>query len=79
MAKKSRANYEFCQIAETKNKGIRIGDEHILEGEVVSVGEQVFDISKGDKVIFYKEGSFTYPINAKSYWFVNYKNILYIL
>lgn len=73
------ANYQFCQIEEKNSKGIIVGDEHIREGIVISIGKEVENIKKKDKVIFYKEGSFHYMIEGKMYWFVNYKNILFVL
>lgn len=77
-----KATNEFVclKIKEETVKGFKVmadkNENHLLEGEVVSIGEMVSaEFKKGNTVIFDKFKSFEYTVKGQKYYFTNYETI----
>ena len=74
-----KANWKFVQIKQQKQGGVIADGSQILEGEVISVGTEVKDIKKGDRVVFDSYKSIKHGIKGQEYWFTNHETIFCIL
>lgn len=71
-----QANNQFCQVQIEEKKGFVVADEQLLQGKILSVGQEVVYLKKGDTVLFDKHKALTYPIKGINYWFVREETIL---
>ncbi len=73
-----QANHKFVQIlvSEAKKTGFQAVGSNLLEGKVISVGDKVEQIKKGDTVTFDTNKSLVHAIDGKNYYFTNYETIL---
>ena len=63
------------KIVIATDRDSRVMEAELLEGEIVSVGEEVKHLKKGDKVLFDAHKTIEYPIGKNVYRFVNYETI----
>jgi co-chaperonin GroES (HSP10) len=66
---------KFVVIKPIETKGMALGGEALLEGEVLSIGSKVEDLKIGDKVVFNKGHAMEYTIDGVNCYFINYETI----
>lgn len=73
-----KALTEFVQIeVKEDTKGcFQVSDSQILTGKVISIGDEVKEVSEGDEVIFDKFKSMEHSIEGEKYYFSNYKSLI---
>lgn len=76
---RSRANGEFVKILEEVVPGVAVGSSNIKEGTVVSVGHNVENLQKGDRVVFDTNHGIKHFSGNKMYWYLKEVTIFEIL